>query len=93
MSTEYEKQIAALEQEIKRLKEKQEDEEHLAEKAAFEAKPPEEKAEIKWREASEHAAEYEGIVFFDDRTELLKKMFRDAAREAVRYEQMAKKEE
>ncbi|MCK9352477.1 MAG: hypothetical protein WCT49_05875 [Candidatus Paceibacterota bacterium] len=65
MKTDYEKQIAALQQEIERLEQEREEEKLAAKKAAFEAKPPEEKARIKWEEAQTRAVEWQNMHPWD----------------------------
>jgi len=96
MKTEYEQQIAKLQQEIARLEQSQEEEKRATEKAVFEVKPPEEKARIKWEEAQTRAVEWQNMYPWDnDEEDIVEKyrQFQTAAREAVKYEQITEKEE
>jgi hypothetical protein len=101
MNTEYDKKIEELKQKIQELQKEKEETKKLADKAAWKAKPPKEKAEDMWKEAhnkilraekyyedNRHDADYDYTTYLEITME-----FRDLAREAVKYEQEAKKEE
>jgi hypothetical protein len=104
MNTEYDKKIAELKEKIKELRQEKEKEQKLAAKAAWEAKPPEEKAEKAWKEVCElgYKISYFGGDPFchlsseelEEQERELEKMWmqlKKTAREAVRYEQNDRK--